>query len=301
MGLLSKFEGKMEDTVEGAAEKMGASPLSPVQIAKKAEKQMRREKMVGAGKQYAPTLYTVLVSQIDDERLFGYYPTLAGQTETYLSAKAAEHGLVMDGQPLVRFIADEGLKRGKFEVIAEMVAAPIVSQLRQEEMERYGIAPMQSRMQRPQNMQADRPFAGQAQAMAAQAAAQSAAQQAQPDAMVEPQTMVFGQNPVAAQPANAAAPDFEVYLYDATNDRAFTLTGKPMQIGRESRNDVVIPDINASRLHAEIHMEPTGAWVLTDLGSTNGTYVNGHAIKSIELRDADRIIVGTTELEFQQL
>ena len=51
MGLLSKFEGKMEDTVEGAADRMGAAPLSPVQIAKKAEKQMRREKMVGAGKQ----------------------------------------------------------------------------------------------------------------------------------------------------------------------------------------------------------------------------------------------------------
>lgn len=48
MGLLSKFEGKMEDTVEGAADRMGAAPLSPVQIAKKAEKQMRREKMIGA-------------------------------------------------------------------------------------------------------------------------------------------------------------------------------------------------------------------------------------------------------------
>ena len=140
MGLISKFEGKMEDTVEGAAERMGGASLSPVQIAKKAEKQMRREKMVGAGKQFAPTLYTILISHDDDARMFGYYPTLAGETETYLMAKAQEHGLVMDGQPLVRFIADEGLKRGKFEVIAEMVAAPLVRQLRQEEMERYGLA-----------------------------------------------------------------------------------------------------------------------------------------------------------------
>ena len=46
MGFLSRFEGKMEDTVEGAADKMAGAPLSPVQIAKKAEKQMRREKMV---------------------------------------------------------------------------------------------------------------------------------------------------------------------------------------------------------------------------------------------------------------
>ena len=140
MGFFSKVEGKMEDTVEGAADRMAGTPLSPVQIAKKAEKQMRREKMVGAGKQYAPTLYTVLVNADDDERLFGYYPTLAGETETYLAAKASEHGLIMDGQPLVRFIVDEELKHGKFEVIAEMVAAPLVAQLRQEEMERYGLA-----------------------------------------------------------------------------------------------------------------------------------------------------------------
>ena len=127
MGFLSRFEGKMEDTFEGAADRMANAPISPVQIAKKAEKQMRREKMVGAGKQYAPTLYTVLVNPDDDQRLFGYYPTLAGETETYLAAKAADEGLVMDGQPLVRFIVDDGLKHGKFDVIAEPVAAPIIA------------------------------------------------------------------------------------------------------------------------------------------------------------------------------
>ena len=58
MGLFSRFENKMEDTLEGAANKMFDAPISPVQIAKKAEKQMRREAMVGAGKQFAPTLYT---------------------------------------------------------------------------------------------------------------------------------------------------------------------------------------------------------------------------------------------------
>lgn len=363
MGFLSKFEGKMEDTVEGAAEKMGASPLSPVQIAKKAEKQMRRNKMVGAGKQYAPTLYTILVSEADDGRLFGYYPTLAGETETYLSAKAAESGLVMDGQPLVRFIADADLKHGKFEVIAEMVAAPIVAQLREEEMERYGIATPRrnayagaGRMnasgraaagagagRRPANAQpaprnaspygipadegyddrsaynAGRAAAGAgaanagyaaaagvgAAAAGAGAAAASAAGNASESASEfdVPQTMVFGQAPAAGvqTPEPAPAADLQAYIYDVTNDRAFTLTGQPMGIGRESRNEIVIPDINASRQHAEIRMEPSGAWILSDLGSTNGTFVNGRQIKSAPLRDADRIIIGTTELEFQLL
>ena len=139
MGFFSKFERRVEDGFDGMGDKFFDSPISPVQIAKKAEKQMRREKMVGAGKEFAPTLYTVLVNPDDDERLFGYYPTLAGETETYLRAKAQELGLAMDGAPLVRFIIDDELKPGKFEVVAELVSAPIVSQLRAEEMQRYGL------------------------------------------------------------------------------------------------------------------------------------------------------------------
>ena len=287
MGLLSKFEGKMEDTVEGAADRMGAAPLSPVQIAKKAEKQMRREKMVGAGKQYAPTLYTVLVNADDDRRLLGYYPTLAGETETYLSAKAAEQGLVMDGQPLVRFIVDDDLRHGKFDVIAEMVASPLVEQLRQEEYARDGI----------------RPGGGPARA----AAPQAGYGYQQPAPTPAPAPAPAGGYDYQAAPVDEYVEDDyyeddeprQAYIYDITNDRAFTLPGQAETIGRESKNDIVIPDINVSRVHAEIRQDESGAWILTDLGSTNGAFVNGRQIKSTALHDADRIIVGTTNLEFQ--
>lgn len=287
MGLLSRFEGKMEDTVEGAAERMGGSSLSPVQIAKKAEKQMRREKMVGAGKQYAPTLYTVLVNADDDRRLLGYYPTLAGETETYLSAKAAESGLVMDGQPLVRFIVDDDLRHGKFDVIAEMVASPLVEQLRQEEYARYGIL---NQGGRPQAAAPMAPVAGYGYQAPAPAPAPAA-----------PQTMDFNAAPTDYGYDEYLADDEprQAYIYDITNDRAFTLPGDAETIGRESKNDIVIPDINVSRVHAEIRQDESGAWILTDLGSTNGTFVNGRQIKSAALSDADRIIVGTTNLEFQ--
>lgn len=350
MGIFSKFERKMEDTVEGTADKMVGAPLSPVQIAKKAEKQMRREKMVGAGKQYAPTLYTVLVNADDDERLFGYYPTLAGETETYLSAKAAEGGLVMDGQPLVRFIVDDELKHGKFEIIAEMVAAPLVSQLRQEEMERYGIAtPRPARggargssnrggyAPRARQVEQDyrdpyapqdeydaydargaydgfggngagiavgagaagAEFAGVGAAGAAAAGVGAAgAAQAAGRASAEPRTMVFSQKP-APEPFDPADTQPTAYLYDAANDMAFTLTGERMSIGRETSNQISIPDINVSRRHAEIRREANGHWVLSDLGSTNGTFVNGRRIKSAPLHDADMIVIGTTNMEFQ--
>ena len=393
MGIFSKFEGKMEDTFEGTADKMFDAPISPVQIAKKAEKQMRREKMVGAGKQYAPTLYTVLVNPDDDRRLFGYYPTLAGETETYLAAKASEQGLTMDGQPLVRFIVDEGLKHGKFDVIAEAVAAPIISQLRNEEMERYGLgganagygaaaaypaqqfgragAAMpdqrfnqydqydqhdqygqydqydqygnQGYQQMPagngweaQGYQApaqepwDQPAAAPDYAAAQQAAAgavdqfnayaagaapaaaaagyaagQMASAAPRPQAMprqAAPQqaanTVMFagagvpGQQPAQPQQASRAR------LIDTAANRAIDLASARVTLGRESRNDITIPDINVSRTHAEISLSPQGAWVITDLGSTNGTYVNGRAVASQPLNEGDRIAMGSTNFVF---
>lgn len=392
MGIFSKFEGKMEDTFEGTADKMFDAPISPVQIAKKAEKQMRREKMVGAGKQYAPTLYTVLVNPDDDRRLFGYYPTLAGETETYLAAKASEQGLTMDGQPLVRFIVDEGLKHGKFDVIAEAVAAPIISQLRNEEMQRYGLgganagygaaaaypaqqfgragAAMpdqrfnqydqydqhdqygqydqydqygnQGYQQMPagngweaQGYQApaqepwDQPAAAPDYAAAQQAAAgavdqfnayaagaagaaaaagYAAGQVAaapQPQAMPQqaaPQqaanTVMFagagvpGQQPAQPQQVSRAR------LIDTAANRAIDLASARVTLGRESRNDITIPDINVSRTHAEISLSPQGAWVITDLGSTNGTYVNGRAVASQPLNEGDHIAMGSTNFVF---
>lgn len=350
MGFLSRFEGKMEDTVEGAAERMGGSSISPVQIAKKAEKQMRREKIVGAGKQYAPTLYTVLVSKEDDKRLFNYYPTLAGETETYLYGKAAELGLVMDGQPLVRFIADPELKRGKFDVVAEMVAQAIVTRLRNEEMARYGLGNAVGAAGGAGAAGVMDGAAGIASAVAGGAAAgagvigaaaanrsrrpsvnakgrgtkkKSSAEDISydfsdfsepgdnapiPGVLNQVRQIDTSQHAqIMADQLNAApmgAPDIqdaEVYLYDEARDIAYVLTGQPQRIGRESVNDIVVPDINASRSHAEIHMEPTGAWVINDLNSTNGLFVNERQIKSVPLRDGDMIRIGTTELEFQLL
>ena len=107
MGRLSKFESKMDKAFENAAGSMFKSPISPVQMTKRAEKEMHREKLVSAGVQHAPTLYNILVNPEDDEKLSGYYPTLAGEMETYLKGKADESDLHMDGHPLVRFIVDD--------------------------------------------------------------------------------------------------------------------------------------------------------------------------------------------------
>ena len=47
-----------------------------------------------------------------------------------------------------------------------------------------------------------------------------------------------------------------------------------------------VHDVNASRTHAELRFEPQGVWTITDLGSTNGTLVNGREVATQPLSEA---------------
>lgn len=70
-------------------------------------------------------------------------------------------------------------------------------------------------------------------------------------------------------------------------------------IGRSRQCDVVIDDPNVSRQHAEVRPRG-GAWVLTDLGSTNGSSVNGRRIDHPEvIQSGDEIEIGTTAITFE--
>ena len=62
-------------------------------------------------------------------------------------------------------------------------------------------------------------------------------------------------------------------------------------LGRASEADLVFDDISVSRRHAEITSTPLG-YVVRDLGSTNGTYVNGVRVEVTELRGGDELRVG---------
>jgi len=161
VGVISKLEGGLDNAFDRAAEAVFRGSIEPAQIAKRAEKQMNREKLVGAGKQHAPTLYTVLVNPGDDKKLFAFYPTIAAEIETYLTAKGTQAGLRFDGRPLVRFIVDKNLKSGKFDVIAEVVSAPTIVKLREEELEYYGLKGQNPRVASQKRQRPNTPDEGQ--------------------------------------------------------------------------------------------------------------------------------------------
>jgi hypothetical protein len=81
-----------------------------------------------------------------------------------------------------------------------------------------------------------------------------------------------------------------------TGDRVI-LGEQVVTIGRLPDCAIPLSDPNASRVHAEIRPAGTG-WLLVDLGSTNGTRVNGERIGERHLRDGDEIAIGTAILRF---
>jgi ABC-type multidrug transport system ATPase subunit len=65
-----------------------------------------------------------------------------------------------------------------------------------------------------------------------------------------------------------------------------------LRIGRSPDNDLVVDDLMVSRYHAELRKMPAGGYEITDLGSHNGTYVNGSRISSQALADSDIVGIG---------
>ena len=73
---------------------------------------------------------------------------------------------------------------------------------------------------------------------------------------------------------------------------------EPLTIGRLAECDVVLADSSVSRHHAEVRRQGSD-FVIVDLGSTNGTKVNGAGVKERRLADGDEITVGSAKLRFE--
>ncbi len=99
---------------------------------------------------------------------------------------------------------------------------------------------------------------------------------------------------VAPGLGKAASPTHPIIEVDGDK---WVLTEEKTVIGRSSKSDIKVDDPGVSRRHIEFRVTPDGV-ILTDLGSTNGTFVEGNRISAATLLDGNQINIGRTRILF---
>ena len=95
-----------------------------------------------------------------------------------------------------------------------------------------------------------------------------------------------------------ADPDGRVGTLVTSEGRRIPVADRPIVIGRLSSCDIPLGDPQVSRRHAEVRRDPEGFTVF-DLGSTNGTVVNGSPVRERRLSDGDELRIGSATIRFE--
>ena len=121
----------------------------------------------------------------------------------------------------------------------------------------------------------------------------------EPVAQESGRTMIYSTAGRVAEPLEERARVRQHTALLVTDGRRLVVGADGVTIGRSRQCDVTLDDPNVSRSHAEVRPRG-GSWVLTDLGSTNGSRLNGRRIDGSEvLKPGDEIELGTSRIRFE--
>jgi len=225
VGVLQRFERRLEGMVQGAFARAFGGWVEPVEVAAALTREAEDKKaIVAAGRVLVPNSYVVELGRSDADRLREYDEPLRKELAAMVTEAAQERGWSFVGPVEVAFEEVDEQQTGAFQVRSAVVQGTT------------GVTP---------------------------------APEPPPEADERP------------------AASLQI------GTRTIPLTG-PVVLGRGVEADVQLPDTGVSRRHAQID----GTRV-EDLGSTNGTRVNGHRVQAADLQDGDRITLGGTEVVFR--
>ncbi len=119
-----------------------------------------------------------------------------------------------------------------------------------------------------------------------------------PPAAPVAETMTVPTRPAAEPAETSAGPQAELAI-EAGPDAGHIhrATDHAVRLGRSPDNDVILRDPATSGHHARLERRGDQFWIV-DLGSTNGTFVNGEAIQERALNHGDRLTVGQNSVHF---
>ena len=294
MSLAQRFERRLEGLVGGAFARVFKGQVEPVEIGTALQREAAdKRNVMGNGRVMSPNRYRVTLSASDHERLAPWESQLTNSLAELVQDYLDENHWETIGDVEVFLARDDQLHTGVFGVASRMesgapprrrphdsLSLPIVPG---QPLGEYGAPPMAAPPMPPMP--------------APPMPAPSFPPPRQPEyAYGGPQPNA---GPAAPPPyEQQRRPAVAMLIVDQTNRRHDLRIGSNI-IGRGTDSDLQLLDQGVSRRHLDIQFDGNFATAY-DLGSTNGSTVNGHEISSQLLRHGDVIRVGHTRIVFHQ-
>jgi hypothetical protein len=288
MGPFAALERFFERLFERPTARLFKTRLQPVQLQRRIERAIENGRLSSADRVFVPNRYVVRLNPADHDAFGELIPNLEAELAQAALTYARTHHYTLADRPDVRLRPDpvvplgDPIVQGRFVDMDGVRDAPRPTQASDVAA---GLAGFAGRVaahrpgHRPEPQPEDQPRRP--------APAESAV--AFPQGHEVTRTMVFqvtrAEQPVAI--LREFGPD--------GSQREIVLDGRPMTVGRASDNGIVVRDSRVSRYHGRLQGRQ-GALIYADLGSTNGSKVNGIAVDEVVLGEGDRIEIGDTVL-----
>ncbi|MFJ2263587.1 FhaA domain-containing protein [Streptomyces sp. NPDC087844] len=282
MGVLKKFEQRLEGLVNGTFAKVFKSEVQPVEIAGALQRECDNNATIwNRDRTVVPNDFIVELSTPDFERLSPYSGQLGDELAGMVRDYAKQQRYTFMGTIKVHLEKADDLDTGLYRVRSRTLASS-ANQQGAPERAPAGPPPAAARGQ----------AGGQAGGYGYPPAA------APPMPAAPPPGGRPGAAPAGQRPAAAPQPGGRTRHWIEVNGTRHQISRPTLVLGRSTEADVRIDDPGVSRRHCEIRTGTPST--VQDLGSTNGIVVDGQHTTRATLRDGSRIVVGSTTIIYRQ-
>ena len=283
MGVFDRFEKGIERAVNVAFAKAFRSEVQPVEIASALRREVDdKAAVVGRDRTLVPNTFVVELGQADHGRLGEWEDALGAELAGAVVEHADQQRYGFVGPVTVSFAEAGDLDTGVFRVRSTSTRGPLGT---------AAPAPSEAPAPAPADPWPVRPPSVGAPAAPAPAAPAPAAPAPAAPATAARRTASPSSPTVAHVPPGPPPPDLTLDV----DGRVYPVSAPVTVIGRGVEADVMLDDAGVSRRHAEITIVDGRARVV-DLGSTNGTFVDGERIHAGGLADGSVITIGRTRI-----
>ncbi|MEU7644356.1 DUF3662 and FHA domain-containing protein [Streptomyces huasconensis] len=293
MGVLKKFEQRLEGLVNGTFAKVFKSEVQPVEIAGALQRECDNNATIwNRERTVVPNDFIVELSAPDFERLSPYSGQLGDELSGMVRDYAKQQRYSFMGPIKVHLEKAEDLDTGLYRVRSRTLASSS-----SQSPERAPAGPGPSGPAAPGRGAGPGGGYGYPQPPSGAPGGAPPMPATPPPGAGRP----GGQSPAAARPSGPGAgalPGAQVRRWIEINGNRHQISRPTLVLGRSTDADVRIDDPGVSRRHCEIRTGTPST--IQDLGSTNGIVVDGQHTTRATLRDGSRIVVGQTTIVYRQ-